>query len=194
MLGGIVRGKKTTLRVPTEADLVHVNAWMADMRVRRGGHLWEDPATIETWKERLKELAKERATILWTIEAEGRPIGSARIVGQPDAYGQEILHFFLDADRWGHGYGTDAAIALHRYVFDYRDYQWTALEVPADNAAALRVGEKIGYTEFGRGHEVYYRDGAYVDKVFLRLDRKTWDEKWGATEREYAPLPEDIAR
>ncbi len=48
MLGGIVRGKLTTLRVPREDDLPLLNAWMADLRVRRGGQLWDEPATIAT--------------------------------------------------------------------------------------------------------------------------------------------------
>jgi len=42
----------------------------------------------------------------------------------------------------------------------------------ADNVAALRIAERLGYTEFGRGHEVRYRDGAYVDEVWLVMQRE----------------------
>lgn len=195
MLGGIVRAKKTTLRVPKEDDLPHVNAWMADMRVRRGGHLWEEPATHDTWKERLKEAAKAERKILWIIETGGRPAGAAQIDVWPDPLGGLDVRFFVtDPDGWRHGYGWDAALALHRYVFDYLDLKVAVVELPADNTAGLRLTERLGYREFGRGHEVYYRDGAYADKVFLRFDRKTWDERWGRAEREYAPLPADVVR
>ena len=53
-LGGTIRGKTTTLRLPTDADLETYNDWMADMRVRRAHRVWNEPAMPATWKERLK--------------------------------------------------------------------------------------------------------------------------------------------
>ena len=194
MLGGIVRGKLTTLRTPREDDLALVNAWMADARVRRGGQRWDEPATLTTWKERVTEVAKDRQSVLWTIEAEGRPVGTARIGLADQQMIAWIQHFVLDADHWGRRLGSDAAVALHRYVFDYLDRQRCHLELAADNARGLRIAEKLGYREFGRGHDVYYRDGTYADDVWLRFDRETWDERWGAAEREYPPFPDEIDR
>ncbi len=132
--------------------------------------------------------------MLWTVEAEGRPVGTVRVgLGQHRSLAR-IQHFVLDADVWGRGLGSDAALALHRYLFDYLDRQRCHVELVADNARALRIAEKLGYREFGRGHDVYYRDGAYADDVWLRFDRAVWDERWGATEREYEPSPEGIER
>lgn len=195
MLGGIVRGKLTTLRVPTADDLPHVNAWMADMRVRRGGHLWGEPAAQDTWKERLKEAAKAERQILWVIEAESRAIGVAAVEVWPDPLGGVDLRFFtLDAGVWGHGYGGDAALALHRYLFDYLDLKVATLTLPSDNTGGLRIAERLGYRKFGQGHEVYYRDGAYADQLQMRFDRAVWDERWGEREREYASLAADVTR
>src|SRR4030081_1118652 len=53
-LGGIIRGKRTTLRIPTEEDLPAYSRWMADLRVRRISPVWHEPAMPATWKERLK--------------------------------------------------------------------------------------------------------------------------------------------
>lgn len=187
MLGGIVRGKIADLRTPTEADLPALNAWMADVRVRRGGHVWEEPAGLATWKERLKEAAKDHDAVLWMIEAEGRAVGLARVTLHRETPMAEMDQFVIDAEVWGRGIGSDAALALHRYLFDHLDRRVCVTEMPADNERALRVAGKLGYREFGRGHDVYYRDGAYVDQVALRFDRSVWDERWGATEREYGP-------
>lgn len=194
MLGGIVRGKKVTLRTPKEDDLAFIDRLMADMLVRRGGHLWDEPATPATWTERLKEIAKEPGAVLWTIEADGAPIGFAQASWHHDVGHCDVGPLVIDPARWRNGFGTDAAIAVHRYLFDYLDKRTAAVELPADNAPGLRIAEKLGFTEFGRGHDVYYRDGAYTDKVFLRFDRAVWDEKWGTSEREYEPLPEGIER
>lgn len=189
-LGGIVKGKKTTLRTPTEDDLSAYGRWMADLRVRRAAGVWHEPAMPATWKERLKEQAKEQRVVLWSIETDGRLIGLARarlgsLEGPPSAY---VQHFILDPEEWRKGYGWDAALALHRYFFDYLDLKRSGFELRADNVAALRIAEKLGYAEFGRGHQVHYRDGAYVDEVWLVMQRDVWDERFAKTEREYVPL------
>ena len=189
-LGGIIRGKRTTLRTPTEDDLAHYSRWMADMRVRRAGRIWHEPAMPATWKERLKEQAKEQRAVLWSIETEGRLIGlvRARVGGLESPPAANLQHFIIDPDEWHQGYGWDAALALHRYFFDYLDLKRSGTELRADNVAGLRIAEKLGYTEFARGHDVYYRHGSYVDESWILMERSVWDERFGKTEREYAPL------
>ena len=188
-LGGIIRGKRTTLRTPTDDDLPSYNRWMADMRVRRAASIWHEPAMPATWKERLKDVAKDHRAVLWSIEADGRLVGLARahVGGVEGPPGAHLLRFILDPDEWRKGYGWDAALALHRYFFDYLDLQRVGLELRADNAAALRITERLGYKEFARGHEAHYRDGSYVDEAWLLMQRSAWDERFSG-EREYVPF------
>lgn len=189
-LGGIVRGKRTTLRTPVEDDLAAYARWMADLRVRRAGPVWHEPAMPATWKDRLKDQAKAERVVLWSIETEGRLIGlaRARLGGIESPPGAHIQHFIIDPEEWRKGYGGDAALALHRYFFDYLDLKRSGIELRADNAAALRIAGRLGYTEFGRGHEVHYRDGGYVDEIWMLMERETWDERWAKNEREYVPF------
>ncbi|MDP9266675.1 MAG: GNAT family N-acetyltransferase [Chloroflexota bacterium] len=192
MLGGTIRGKRTRLRCPREDDLASYARWMADLRVRHRGAIWHEPAAPATWKERLAEQAKDKESALWSIEAEGAVIGM--LLGSfgwdaPMSDHISIQHFIVDPDRWGGGYGFDAALAFHRYVLDYLDRRWCDVSVHEDNVAARRIAEKLGYLEFAHGHAVHYRDGRYVDELLLRLDRAAWKERWGASEREYEPLP-----
>src|SRR5206468_9141695 len=70
-LGGIVKGKKTTLRTPVEGDLAAYNRWMADLRVRHLTKPWHEPAMPATWKEHLKSQTKDKDSILWSIDADG---------------------------------------------------------------------------------------------------------------------------
>lgn len=185
-----MRGKAVTLRTPKVEDLPFLGALMADLRVRRGGQIWDEPAAPATWKERLKEAAKDEHTVIWTVDADGAAAGYLRVsFGGEAPQHCDLRELVIAPERWRAGLGTDAAVALHRYLFDYLDKTVVGVEVPADNAAALRLAAKLGYAEFGRGHEVYYRDGAYADQVFLRLDRPEWEARWPA-EREYEPFPE----
>jgi RimJ/RimL family protein N-acetyltransferase len=189
-LGGIIRGKRTTLRIPTEDDLPAYSRWMADLRVRRAGPIWHEPAMPATWKERLKEQAKEQRAVLWSIETDGRLIGlaRARVGGLESPPSAHLQHFIIDPEEWRKGYGWDAALALHRYFFDYLDLKRSGTELRADNVAALRIAAKLGYIEFGRGHQVHYREGSYVDESWVLMERATWDERFGTTEREYVPF------
>jgi RimJ/RimL family protein N-acetyltransferase len=168
---------------------------MADMRVRHAHSVWHEPAMPATWRERLKEAAKDKMAVLWSIEADGRLVGLALStfwsVTQP---GVTLRQFVIDPDEWRKGYGFDAALALHRYLFDYLDLPRIGVELRADNVAALRIAERLGYVEYARGHEVHYRDGGYVDEIQLFMDKDAWHDRWGATEREYAPLAEEASR
>jgi len=186
-LGGTIRGKKTTLRLPAEADLETYNRWMADTRVRRAHSVWQEPAMPATWKERLKEVAKDKQSVLWSIDAAEKLVGFA--LGHLSLMGNgfDINQLVIDPDLWRKGYGSDASLALHRYLFDYLDLRLVTAELRADNTAALKIAAKLGYTEFARGHDVYYRDGGYVDEIKLRMEKETWQERWSA-EREYPPL------
>jgi RimJ/RimL family protein N-acetyltransferase len=194
-LGGTIRGKKTTLRLPIEADLETYSHWMADMRLRRAHRVWHEPAMPGTWKERLKETAKDKLDVLWSIDAADRLVGL--VVGSFWSVTQvsfAVRQLVIDPDEWRNGYGFDAALALHRYLFDYLNLPRVGVEIRADNAPALRIAERLGYVEYARGHEVHYRDGAYVDEIQLVMVKDAWDERW-ATEREYAsPLPADATR
>jgi len=192
-LGGTIRGKKTTLRLPVESDLDTYNRWMADMRLRHAHRVWHEPAMPATWKERFKEIAKDKERVLWSIEVDQKLVGFA--LGHLWTIGNafDVNHFVVDPGEWRKGYGSDAALALHRYLFDYLDLRLVTAELRADNAAALRIATKLGYTEYAHGHGVHYRDGAYVDEVKLRMEKETWQERWSA-EREYPPLAADATR
>jgi len=200
VLGGIVRGKRTALRVPTEADLAGFARWAADLHVR--GALtrayWDEPAMLATWKERLAKQSEDKSSTLWAIDGEGALAGSCRVeyAIEPGHFGNDgigITHFTIEPDRWGQGLGSDAALALHRWIFDIVHARFAHTALAAHNAGALRVAERLGYETYARGTAVHYGDGRYVDGLQLRMDLTTWDERWGATEREYpVPLGEEL--
>lgn len=193
-LGGTIRGKTTTLRLPAEADLETYNRWMADMRVRRAHSVWHEPAMPATWKDRFKETAKEKMDVLWSIDADGHLVGlAAGSFWSVTESGFTLRQFVIDPDQWRNGYGFDAALALHRYLFDYLDLRRSGVEIRADNVAGLRIAGRLGYAEYARGHDVHYRDGGYVDEVQLFMPKETWHERWTA-EREYGPVAADATR
>jgi RimJ/RimL family protein N-acetyltransferase len=187
-LGGIVKGKNTTLRTPVEADLAAYNRWMADLRVRHLVRPWHEPAMPATWKEHLTKQTKDKDSVLWSIEADGALVGLVRFeFGWSDRNRGWVNQLIVDPDAWRKGHGGDAALALHRYLFDYLDLTRVSATIRSDAAGALAIARRLGYVEFARGHEVHYRDGGYSDELWMLMERATWDERF-AHEREYEPI------
>ena len=199
MFGGTVRGKLTTLRLPVDADLELHKRWAADMRVRRAGPIgrWHEPAATATWKDRWTEEAKDRSSVLWSIAAGGATVGYIRVNFEGGPRASEIVgidQFVIDPDHERKGYGFDAALALHRWIFDYANVRMAATDrIAGDDVGRQRILEKLGHVRFGHGHSVYYRDGAYVDQHLYQLERDAWLERW-PNEREYAPLGDETTR
>jgi RimJ/RimL family protein N-acetyltransferase len=184
--------------VPEERDLDAHRRWAADMRVRRAGPVgrWHEPAATATWKERWTEQAKDKTSVLWSIAAGDELVGYARIrfEGAPHADSITILQFVIDPDRERAGYGWDAALALHRWAFDFMNLRLTVIDrIAADDIGRQRILERLGYDRFGHGHAVYYRGGAYVDQYLYQLEREAWRERW-PDEREYPPLGDELAQ
>jgi RimJ/RimL family protein N-acetyltransferase len=185
-LGGIIKGKTATLRTPVEADLAAYNRWMADMRVRHLIRAWHQPAMPATWKERLKEQTKDKDSVLWSIEADGALVGLVRFAfGWNDHNFGWVDQLIIDPDSWRRGHGADAALALHRYLFDYLDLRRVNVTIRSDATGAIAIARRLGYVEFARGHEVHFRDGGYSDELWMLVERAAWDERF-PSEREYA--------
>jgi RimJ/RimL family protein N-acetyltransferase len=198
MFGGIVRGTSTRLRVPAESDLAGHKRWAADMRLRRAGPIarWHEPAAGATWKERWTEQAKDKNSVLWSIDVRDELVGYIRLRfdSGPRADMAGIDQLVIDPDRARNGYGWDAALALHRWIFDFMDLRMAYVDrIAADDLGRQRILEKLGYVRFGHGHEVYYRDGAYIDQYAYQMERDVWNERW-PDEREYPPLGDETAR
>jgi RimJ/RimL family protein N-acetyltransferase len=198
MFGGVVRGKTTTLRGPVEGDLEAHQRWAADMRVRRAGPIgrWHEPAATATWKERWTEEGKDKSSVLWSIDAGGAIVGYARLRFEwaPHAELVGIEQLVIDPDHERRGYGWDAALTLHRWIFDYMHLRMAAVDrIAADDRGRQRILEKLGYERFGHGHHVYFRDGAYLDQYLYQMERTTWEERW-PNEREYPPLADELER
>ena len=179
--------------MPLEADLDAHARWSADMRARHAHPVWHEPAMPATWKERLTEAAKDKQTLLWSIDAEGTLVGFAVAHLWSLGNAADINRFLIEPDRWRRGHGWDAALALHRFFFDYLDLRRVNVDVRGDNVAGLRIAERLGYVEYGRAHQAHYRDGSYVDEVKLFVDKEAWQQRFSG-EREYPPLSPEAFR
>ena len=67
------------------------------------------------------------------------------------------------------GYGTEALRLILNYGFKTLNLHNIMLSVVADNHAAIACYKKIGFKEAGRRREWIFKDGKYIDKLYMDL-------------------------
>ncbi|KAI0310934.1 acyl-CoA N-acyltransferase [Amylostereum chailletii] len=89
------------------------------------------------------------------------------------------LHAAKDADAdlgiglsekwWGKGYGTEVMEWLIQYAFDGMALRRLSLYVLQSNPRAVALYEKLGFKHEGRQRESVWKEGRYVDKIWMGL-------------------------
>ena len=81
--------------------------------------------------------------------------------------------FIGEEEHRGKGYGAEAIRLILDYGFNTLNLHNIMLFVHADNHAAIACYKKAGFREAGRCSEWVFKDGAYIDKVYMeRLERE----------------------
>ncbi len=82
----------------------------------------------------------------------------------PEGWPAFEVGWLLDRNRWGEGLATEGGLAAMNYAFDRLDQHHISSLIQPDNAASIRVAEKLGMTRervitlSGRDVLVYGRD------------------------------------
>ena len=75
------------------------------------------------------------------------------------------------------GYGAEAIRLLLEYGIKTLNLHNIMLTVHADNYAAIACYKKVGFREVGRLPEWVFKDGQYVDKLYMSLFAREFNNK-----------------
>jgi RimJ/RimL family protein N-acetyltransferase len=106
----------------------------------------------------------------WAIEVRdsGELVGRAGVINPQGWPGAEV-GYLLGKHWWGRGYATEAARAAMNWAFRERDFDRLLSLIDPDNAASIRVAERLGETLLGETrlweHTV----------LMYGIDRSTWE-------------------
>ena len=105
----------------------------------------------------------------WVVErkSDGVVIGRVGLWNPEGWFGIEVGSK-LARHAWGQGYATEAATAAITWAFDQLDYDRLISVINPDNAASIRVAERLGMT---KSHDADL-DGQPV--TIMTIDRATW--------------------
>src|SRR5215210_5447182 len=166
----LLRGRNVVLR-PLRADDVER---LAEIQAEPGVARWWGPPN----KAELRRQADGSDEKALAIEREGELVGLIQYheENEPD-FRHAGIDVFLAERAQGQGLGTDAVRTLARYLIDERGHHRLTIDPAADNAAAIRAYEKVGFRAVGvmraywRSPDKIWRDGLLMDLLACEFDR-----------------------
>ena len=122
--------------------------------------------------EKQKKTPRTDYDVAITLKSNKKLIGGCRLNKVSDIQGH--IGYKLAKEHWGKGYATEAAKALTDYGFTELNLHRVYATVHPDNAASIRVLEKVGMIPEGRLREhILYRDG-YRDSLIYSILEQEW--------------------
>ncbi|HEV8563774.1 MAG TPA: GNAT family protein [Actinomycetota bacterium] len=107
---------------------------------------------------------------VFAVTLDGEVIGAVQYSEEEDPmYRHAGIDIFLTASRHGRGFGTDALRTLARYLLEERGHHRLSIDPAADNHAAIRAYERVGFRAVGvmrayeRGPDGTWHDGLLMD-------------------------------
>ena len=167
----LLRGRTIVLRPLRADDPERVAQIQAEPGVAR----WWGPPDEAELRRQADGTDDEKA---FAIEREGELVGLIQYheENEPD-FRHAGIDVFLAERVQGHGLGPDAVRTLTRYLVDERGHHRLTIDPAADNAAAIRAYEKVGFRAVGVMREYWHspdgtwRDGLLMDLLAREFDR-----------------------
>ena len=154
-------GPRVTLRSTTPDDAGTLAPIRIEPEVLRWwGHL--EPGEMDEFVADEHSLA---------IEVDGVVVGAVQYGEEEDPmYRNATIDVYLTASRHGDGLGSEAVLVLARYLIEERGHHRLTIDPAAENRAAIRAYEKVGFRRVG-GMRSYERgpDGTFHDGLLMEM-------------------------
>lgn len=160
-----VRTPRLILRTARPDDLDGLHAVLSDPRATLW---WSTPPheTLDQTRAWLKGMiANGPDHPDFVVERDGRVIGKAGFYALPD------VGYILHPDAWGQGLATEAVGAAVDHVFATRDLDTLTADVDPENAASIRLLERLGFLRTGFAERTWNVGGVWKDSFYYALSR-----------------------
>ena len=157
--------ERLLLRTAESGDLDAMHAVLSDPRATLW---WSTPPheTLDesrTWLDAMIANGPDHPDFV--IELDGRVIGKAGFWRLPE------VGYILHPDVWGQGLAAEAVGAAIDHVFDTRDFDILTADVDPENAASIRLLERLGFVRTGFAERTWNVGGVWKDSFFYALSR-----------------------
>lgn len=116
-------------------------------------------------------MARQASGLDFLVEFEGRVVGKAGFWKAPD------VGYILHPDVWGRGLATEACEAVIDRLFAVTDHAEATADVDPENAASIRLLEKLGFVRTGFAERTWNVGGEWKNSFFYALSREDWPSR-----------------
>ncbi|MGN1019154.1 MAG: GNAT family N-acetyltransferase [Aristaeellaceae bacterium] len=111
------------------------------------------------WHQTQKDSTDVRKNKRYAIALKAQPDTLIGMVGMgmEDTLREVEMAYFLDEACQGHGYATEAVLALFDWCMAVSDLPYMILTIDCANAASCRVAERAGFELFERRYPIGHR-------------------------------------
>lgn len=156
------------------------SAWR-DVRQRNGDWLrpWEAtvpiidrdvPTSFGSMVRRLRAEAREGRTLPWALALDGTLIGQVTVGGiSRGSLMSGYIGYWIDRTAAGHGYMPTAVALATDHCFTEVGLHRIEINIRPENAASLRVVEKLGFRPEGLRERYLHINGRWCDHLTFAL-------------------------
>lgn len=165
-----IAGERLYLSPINPDDAEAYTKWLNDYAV--GGNLGNYTRLISLQNERpaLERMAAEGQNYAIVLNDADTLVGNISLMELDHVSRTASVGLFIgEAEHRGKGYGGEALRLILNYGFGMLNLHNIMLMAHADNAQGLACYKKAGFREFGRRREAKYKNGRYIDVVYMEL-------------------------
>lgn len=134
----------------------------------------EARAFVERMRAQQREAPRYRFQLAVVLPADGDLVGNVGIRRSAPGSHKASMGCELDPDHWGRGYAVEAGTAMLRFAFGELGIHRVWADCLADNAAAVRTLERLGFRPEGRLRDHEQFKGQLWDGLVYGLLRHEW--------------------
>jgi aminoglycoside 6'-N-acetyltransferase len=157
----ILSGRRVTLRTAGPDDAARLTSIRRESEIERRWGILEEGE--------MEEFVTDEKTLV--VEVDGEVIGAVQFDEVEDPmYRSAGIDLYLTTSRHGQGLGSEAVRVLARHLIEERGHHRLTIDPAADNIAAIRAYEKVGFRPVGvmRSYE-QGPDGTFHDGLLMEL-------------------------
>jgi RimJ/RimL family protein N-acetyltransferase len=167
-------GNNIILRAIELADLAQLQGWANDPDIQYllGG--WHFPTNMndqQNWYNSLSCNSNNQRFMI--VNEENIVIGMANLVNINFKDGNAEHGLLLDQKYRGKGYGYNVVLAIMNYAFNELRLNRLETTIIANNTASMNLFlHKCGWKKEGVLRSWYFRQGGFIDKIYLGILRE----------------------
>jgi len=162
-----IQGERIYLSPMNKDDAEIYTKWLNDPEVSVSLGNFAQVISLNSEQKALEEMT-EKGQNFAIVSNDDVLLGNISFFNIKDVHRRAEVGLFIgERENRGKGYGAEALRLILDYGFKTLNLHNVTLTVHSDNEAGIACYRKVGFKEIGRQRESVFKDGRYLDLVYM---------------------------